>query len=128
MRAIDTNIIVRYLTGDDPDQTMKAKAVVDAGQVFVSASVVLECEWVLRSVYEFSRQEVIAALQAFLGLPGVTTDNATVLVRAIDYADRGMDLTDALHLSAASECEVMFTFDRRFVKQAADAPIEVIEP
>lgn len=128
MRAIDTNIIVRYLTGDDPDQTTKARAVVDAGQVFVSTTVLLECEWVLRSVYNFSRQEVIGALQAFLGLPGVITDNATVLVRAIDYADRGMDFTDALHLSAASECEVMFTFDRRFVKQAADAPIEVIEP
>ncbi len=72
MRAIDTNIVIRYLTGDDPDQTMKARAVVEAGQLFVSTTVLLECEWVLRSVYNFSRQEVIAALQAFLGLPGVT--------------------------------------------------------
>jgi len=62
MRAIDTNIVIRYLTADDPDQTAKAKAVVDAGQVFVSTTVLLECEWVLRSVYDFSRHEVVAAL------------------------------------------------------------------
>jgi len=128
MRAIDTNIVIRYLTGDDPDQTMKARVVVEAGQVFVSTTVLLECEWVLRSVYNFSRQEVIAALQAFLGLPGVTTDNIAILVRAFGFADRGMDFTDALHLSAASECEAMLTFDRRFVKQATDAPIAVVEP
>ncbi|MCY3565403.1 MAG: type II toxin-antitoxin system VapC family toxin [Gammaproteobacteria bacterium] len=128
MRAIDTNIVIRYLTADDPDQTAKARAVVDAGQVFVSTTVLLECEWVLRSVYEFSRHDVIAALRAFLGLPGVATDNTAVLVRAFDFADNGMDFTDALHLSAASECELMFTFDRRFIKQAADAPIEVVAP
>lgn len=128
MRAIDTNIVVRYLTGDDPDQTTKARAVVEAGQVFVSTTVLLECEWVLRSVYKFSRQKVIAALQAFLGLPGVATDHAAILVRAFDFAGHGMDFTDALHLSAANECEVMLTFDRRFVKQAADAPITVAEP
>ena len=128
MRAIDTNIVIRYLTGDDPDQTAKAKAVVDAGQVFVSTTVLLESEWVLRSVYEFSRQEVIAALQAFLGLPSVATDHAEILVRAFGFTERGMDFTDALHLSAANECEVMLTFDRRFVRQAADAPIAVSEP
>jgi len=128
MRAIDTNIVIRYLTADDPNQTAKAKAVVDAGHVFVSTTVLLECEWVLRSVYDFSRREVVAALRAFLGLPGVAAENTAALVRAFDFADGGMDFTDALHLSAASECEVMFTFDRRFIKQAADASIEVVEP
>jgi predicted nucleic-acid-binding protein len=39
MRAVDTNIVVRYLTGDDPGQAAKAKAVIDAGYVFVSRTV-----------------------------------------------------------------------------------------
>ena len=45
MRAVDTNIVVRYLTGDDPGQAAKAKAVIDAGDVFVSRSVLLESVW-----------------------------------------------------------------------------------
>ena len=56
MRAVDTNVIVRYLTGDDEVQATRARAVVDAGQVFVSTTVLLESEWVLRSVYAFSKR------------------------------------------------------------------------
>ena len=54
MRAIDTNVVVRYLTGDDPVQAPKARAAVDAGPVFASTTVLLESEWVLRSVYGFA--------------------------------------------------------------------------
>ena len=74
MRAVDTNIVVRYLTGDDPGQAAKAKAVIDAGYVFVSRTVLLESEWVLRSVYGFAGKEVAAALRAFAGLPRVSVE------------------------------------------------------
>ena len=70
MRALDTNIVVRYLTGDDPEQAARAKAAIDAGPVFVSTTVLLECDWVLRSVYGFGGRQVAAALRAFAGLPG----------------------------------------------------------
>ena len=70
MRAIDTNVVVRYLTGDDPVQAPKARAAVDAGPVFASTTALLESEWVLRSVYGFSAIEVAQALRDFAGLPG----------------------------------------------------------
>jgi predicted nucleic acid-binding protein len=51
MLAIDTNLIVRYLTGDHPEQSPKARALIDSEDVFVCTTVLLETEWVLRSVY-----------------------------------------------------------------------------
>ena len=128
MRAVDTNVVVRYLTGDDPGQAARARAVIDAGDVFVGTTVLLESEWVLRSVYGFSRTEVAAALRAFAGLPGLSVENPAVLSEALDYAERGMDFADALHLGAAARCEVLLTFDLRFIEQAGDMPGRVMEP
>ena len=45
MLAIDTNLIVRYLTGDHPRQSAKAKALIDGNDVFVCTTVLLEAEW-----------------------------------------------------------------------------------
>lgn len=91
MKAIDTSIVVRYLTGDDPRQAPRARAVVDAGDIFVSITVLLEAEWVLCSVYGFSGQDVAAALRAFSGLPGVFVENPALLAVALDHAAAGMD-------------------------------------
>ena len=128
MRALDTNIVVRYLTGDDPEQAARARAVVDAGPVFVSTTVLLECDWVLRSAYGFGGGEVAAALRAFAGLPPVSVESPATLAEALDRAAAGMDFADALHLCAASRCEAMLTFDRRFIEMARDAPVKVMHP
>lgn len=128
MRAIDTNIVVRYLIGDEPGQAARARAVIETGNVFVSTTVLLECEWVLRSVYGFSRREVATALRAFAGLPGVTVENPALLAEALDRAESGMDFADALHLAAASNCEAMLTFDRRFIEAVGGMPVDVMEP
>ena len=128
MRAVDTNVVVRYLTGDDPGQAARARAVIDAGDVFVSTTVLLESEWVLRSVYGLSRTEVAAALRAFAGLPGLSVESPTVLSEALDHAERGMDFADALHLGAAARCEALLTFDLRFIEQAGGMLVRVMEP
>ena len=128
MQAIDTNVVVRYLTGDDPKQAAKARGVVDAGRVFVSTTVLLECEWVLRSVYGLSGEDVAAALRAFSGLPGVTVESPYLLMEALDRAEKGMDFADALHLGAAAHCETMLTFDRSFIRTARGATPKVSAP
>ena len=128
MRAVDTNVVVRYLTGDDPGQAARARAVIDAGDVCVSTTVLLESEWVLRSVYGLSRTEVAAALRAFAGLPGLSVESPAVLSEALDHAERGMDFADALHLGAAARCEALLTFDLRFIEQAGEVPVRVMEP
>ena len=128
MRAVDTNVVVRYLTGDQPEQAARARAVFRAGQVFVSTTVLLESDWVLRSAYGFTRAEVAAALRALAGVPGVTVENLVVPGEALDRTVRGMDFADALHLGAAARCESMLTFDERFIRAAEDAPVTVREP
>ena len=128
MRAIDTNVVVRYLTGDDPAQAAKARRVIDAGNVFVSMTVFLESEWVLRSVYGFSRNDVASALRAFAGLPAMEVESPALLAEALDRMGKGMDFADALHLGAAERCEAMLTFDRDFIEAARDESVMVMEP
>ena len=121
MIAIDTNIVVRYLTGDHPVQSAKARALIDAETVFVSVTVMLESEWVLRSAYGYAPGDVVAALRAFAGLPTVTVTDAPAVAAALDLCEGGMDFADALPLRLAAECERFFTFDRNFVKVAKSA-------
>ena len=97
MLAIDTNLIVRYLTADHPEQSRKAKALIDRQDVFVCTTVLLETEWVLRSAYRFTSGEVAKALGAFAGLPNLTLEDAALIATALDWMTRGMDFADALH-------------------------------
>jgi predicted nucleic-acid-binding protein len=118
MLAIDTNLIVRYLTGDHPQQSAKAKAVIDREEVFVSTTVMLETEWVLRSAYGFDAKRVCKALRGFGGLSNVVLEDPGLVAFALDRMDDGMDFADSLHLGRAASCEAFLTFDHRFIRSA----------
>jgi predicted nucleic-acid-binding protein len=118
MIAIDTNQIVRYLTGDHPQQSARAKALIHAEKVFAAVTVILETEWVLRSAYGHRPADVAHALRAFAGLPTVTIEDAARVAAAFDLAESGMDFADALHLVRSAHCAQFATFDRRMVKAA----------
>ncbi|PTM97455.1 type II toxin-antitoxin system VapC family toxin [Mycoplana dimorpha] len=126
MLAIDTNVLVRYLTNDHPDQSPRARAVVEGTAVFVAVTVVLEAEWVLRSAYGYARTDVARALRAFAGLPTVTFEDAAAIAAALDLAEEGMDFADALHLRKAAACDGMVTFDRKFIRTAHAAGYETV--
>lgn len=121
MLAVDTNLIVRYLTGDHSKQSAKARAVIDGEDVFVSTTVVLETEWVLRSVYSFDSTQVCAALRAFAGLPRVSLEDPALVASALDRTAQGLDFADALHLGRAEGCDAFVTFDLRFIRAAKAA-------
>ncbi len=127
-RAINANVMVRYLTGDDPDQSARAQAAVDGRAVFASTTVLLESERVLRSVYGFAPEEVAVALRPFAGLPGVAVKNPDLLAAALDRAGAGMNVAGSLHLGAAARCDAMLTFDRRFIEQAQDSSVRMLAP
>lgn len=118
MLAVDTNIIVRYLTADHPEQFATARALIDGENVFVATTVLLETEWVLRSAYRFSRERVVAALAAFAGLPRVTLEDAAMAAKALEWMRSGLDFADALHLVKAAKCEAFVSFDQRFAAVA----------
>jgi len=125
MLAIDTNLIVRYLTGDRPQQSRKAKALIDSELVFVCKTVLLETEWVLRSVFGFTPTEIAQALTDLAGLPSVTLEDAAIIATALDWMAGGMDFADALHVANAQGTDAFVTFDRGLAKKAKKLGIAV---
>ena len=129
MLAIDTNIVVRYLTADHPEQSPKAKSLIDGEEVFVCTTVLLETEWVLRSVYDFAPADIVKALTAFAGFPRVTLEDAPAAAAALDWTLKGLDFADALHLAKTQGCDGFASFDRRLAKAAKDVcGVEVRTP
>src|SRR4029077_11862969 len=118
MLAIDTNLIVRYLVGDDPAQALRARRLIDNNDVFVCLTVLLEAEWVLRSVYGFSTPQCAKALNDFAGLPRVTVEDAPAAAKALGWMDKGVDFADGLHLAKSEGCEAFVSFDREFAAAA----------
>jgi predicted nucleic-acid-binding protein len=127
MLAIDTNLIVRYLTGDHPKQSPRARKLIDGRPVFAAVTVMLEVEWVLRSTYEYHPADVARALKSFAGLPTVTIEDGAIVAAALDLAEKGMDFADALHLGRSTHCEGFATFDRKFVRAATAAGYEGVQ-
>lgn len=128
MRAIDTNLIVRYLTADHPEQSARARALIESEDVFISTTVLLETEWVLRSVYGYAPAQVAGALAAFGGLPRIVLEDAALAARALEWMGRGMDFADALHLAKAEGCEAFVSFDRRLAAIAGRVGAPKVEP
>ena len=128
MLAIDTNVIVRYLVNDDPKQATIARKLIDGRAVWVSRTVVLESEWVLRSGYDLDASTVNGALGAFLALPTVTVETPSIVKQALEAAALGMDFADALHLAACQEGMAFATFDRRLVTRARKLKYAPVHP
>jgi predicted nucleic-acid-binding protein len=119
MIAADTNILVRYLTNDDPTQAKLALEILSKPEeIFIAKTVLLEMEWVLRSVYELKPPEIFKGLLQILGLPNVVPESPEQIALALEYYRQGMDFADALHLVAHSEIKQFYTFDQAFVKKA----------
>jgi predicted nucleic-acid-binding protein len=118
MQAVDTNVVVRYLTGDDVAQAARARGLIDGGDVWLGLTVVLETAWVLRSAYRFPQADIIAAFRTLAGQPTVHVENAGVLAQALTLCDGGLDFADALHVSVAATVGGFSTFDAALVARA----------
>jgi predicted nucleic-acid-binding protein len=125
--AIDTNVVVRLLTNDDPAQAARAADLLARERVLVPKTVLLETEWVLRYSYELPPSVVLAAFRKLLGLPQVAAEDATAIARALELYKGGMDFADALHLASARDATAFATFDARLAKRAGrDSAVRVL--
>ncbi len=118
MIAVDTNILVRYLVEDDIAQTDRAEAILRSGAVLLLKTVVLETEWVLRSLYRFERPAIDDGLTRLLGLPGIEIEDRQAVARALDWYGQGQDFADALHLASSGRADSFVTFDRALRRRA----------
>lgn len=118
MRAVDTNVLVRFLTADDPKQAKTARRVMEAGDIFIGVTVILETEWVLRAGYGFTPNVIAAGLRGIGGLPGVTVEEPAEVAQSLDWMVEGMDFADALHLTRSNHCNAFVTFDKKLAARA----------
>ncbi len=125
MLGIDTNVLVRFVTRDEPRQAKRARAtVVDAAErgerLFVNAIVLCELVWVLRSAYTESRERICEVLALLLSTPEFVIEDADLARRALRDYEAGGDFADPFigHRNRRSSCEVTLTFDKRLARHA----------
>lgn len=111
MVSIDTNIVVRLLVNDDPLQTARAVALFKANKIFITKTVVLESEWVLRAVYGLDRKKVNASIRALISIEDVVIEDDAELFAALEAHSGGMDFADALHVASSRRADKFATFD-----------------
>ncbi len=129
MIALDTNVIVRLVTQDDEGQFRRARMLLAANEVFIPDTVFLETAWVLRFAYSLEDESIVRALRGVMGLPNVHVADVARLAQAIEWFEAGLDFADAMHLAASQVHEALASFDRTFVKRAADlGRCHVLEP
>lgn len=123
MKAVDTNVLARFFVDDpqDPEAIRQRPAALAAmrGRVFVSVTVILELEWVLRGFYELQRAAIHRALTALCSYGNVVIESRAEVLAALRAFENGLDFADALHLHRASGCDALLTFDKRLIKRAA---------
>jgi predicted nucleic-acid-binding protein len=118
-QAIDTNLLVRLVTNDDPDQARRAAAAIDACEAcFVPLTVTLELEWVLRGAYHLSTEAVVDAFDALLGVRHLHFEQEPTVRSALALLRQGVDFADALHHLGSRNCTVLLSFDRSLIRQA----------
>jgi predicted nucleic-acid-binding protein len=126
MKAIDTNVLVRFLVNDDPAQADLvhrhfARAEQHHEVFFVPLLVVMETIWVLESAYDVGRSELLAALGNLLLLPIFEFENRTALQSMLTRGAKSATvLSDLLILESARSagCEALLTFDKKAAKAA----------
>ena len=119
MIGLDTNVLVRYIMQDDPKQSPKASALIEALTAaepgFVTVVTVIELVWVLSSCYELTREQLAQALDAILRTKELVVDRADQVVRALRvFKASAADFADCLIERGASSagCDRTMTFDK----------------
>ena len=126
MKALDTNVLVRFLVKDDADQAqivyrLFKQAEADKSIFWVSLIVIIEMIWVLDSVYHVQRKEILASLNELLLMPILKFEALPTIQRFILLAPKtSIELSDVLIACAAdlSGCDRVLTFDKKASKLA----------
>lgn len=127
MISVDTNILIRLLTNDDKKQAQYAKTLLENHDIYITKTVMLEMEWVLRYTYEIEPSVIHDAFENLLGLPRVKVEDPACMIKAMSWYAEGLDLADAMHLAASLEFADKFaTLDKHFIKQAKKMNIELM--
>lgn len=125
MIGVDTNVWIRFLVEDDPEQCRRATELIEGAlargeDLFLSHLALAEIVWVLTSRYRFARNEVVAALDSLFHAGGIMIENRPAAHNALDaFKSSGGDLADYLMLEVARAegCRSFATFDQALLRE-----------
>ena len=123
MPALDTNVLVRYLVKDDPNQHAATihimESITESNSLFISLTVALELEWVLRSCYKVDKTAIIDTYTSLLETTDLEFQEESSIERALSlFGEYSVDFADCLHLaiSMTNERKPLVTFDKKAAK------------
>jgi predicted nucleic-acid-binding protein len=122
--GLDTNVLLRFLTEDDPKHTPIAQkwireAISREEKIFLSGTVLCEVVWVLSRSYKFTKAQLLATLEELLSTTHVDVEDHEVSWNAVhDYAFSNADFADCLirRKALAAGCSEVKTFDQKLLE------------
>ena len=125
---LDTNVLIRHLTGDPPAQARRATAFLErAEELLLPDLIVAELVYVLESFYELERQRVAELVRAVIGFPAIAVVDEPLLLRALEvYEVDRLDFAEAYLVASAeaSGVETIASFDRTIDRLATVRRLE----
>jgi predicted nucleic-acid-binding protein len=119
MRAVDTNLLIRLITRDDPRQTASAESFIERG-AWVSLIVLTEATWVLSSVYDLTAEELSAAIEMLLDHQDLALQDPETVSAALEVfrSKPALGFSDCLVLESARKAGhlPLGTFDKALAK------------
>lgn len=125
MIALDTNVVIRFLTQDDPDQSARATALfadlTEAAPGYLCREVMVEMVWVLERAYSLPRGDIARAVDGLLSAAEIVVEDTDRVGLAVErYRQGGAGFSDQMIALAARDagCGTTFSFDRKAVASA----------
>jgi predicted nucleic-acid-binding protein len=120
--AVDTNVLVRFITRDDALQSPKALETLESAEIiFISNIVLCETAWVLKRFYKYNPEQITSALSALISSIGVEVDIPAVET-GLRFLAAGGDFADGVILYEAKRAKAdrLATFDSGFADRGGD--------
>ncbi|AKT51877.1 PIN domain-containing protein [Arsenicicoccus sp. oral taxon 190] len=124
MIADDTNVLVRFLAGDDPHQSQLAQRLIAGASredpIFLGSVTIVETWWVMRRVHGVTADQMVETLRRLCLDDALVLEHRQAVIRALDRAAEGADFADALIAAVATGrgCRATVTFDRKATARA----------
>ncbi len=129
MKLLETSVIIRFLTRDDPRKSERARKLIleSDEELLVCEAAVWETVYVLENVYRLSRRDIFNLVARLLSARRLDFANRETLLQAITiYGEHAVSFTDAYHVAyaRASGAEAIYTYDADFGKKLKFASLE----
>lgn len=125
MIGLDTNVLVRYISQDDPKQSARATRLIEAltkdAPGFITLIALIELVWVMQGCYAATKPEVIAILEMLARTQEFRIENTATVIKAINlYAGSKADFSDCLMERSADNagCDYTVSFDENAIRTA----------